>query len=161
MAVRKVGLLLFFVFSQAVVPQELSETISVQMPNKYKIISGQLACNVIASTTIWQKTQEPNTLQGTVKQSDYNVAINVKEKTVIFITDVSVGIGIAEPAEFLIVLDSNRSLTAIYISGSVLGNSLDTLVLNKENGHAVWTKSRVSSIFYKTPEVQSMYMNCR
>jgi hypothetical protein len=89
------------------------------------------------------------------------LAIEIDGKNVKFITRASVEMGQASPSTFTITRNNESVLIAFAVDETLLGVTIDSLLLNRENGLAVWTKSRSASIMGDQPMTQSLYLRCR
>jgi hypothetical protein len=89
------------------------------------------------------------------------MAIEIDNNNVKFITRASVEIGQASPALFAITKNDESVLLAVALDETLFGVVADSLLLNKKNGLAVWTKSRSASILGDQPTTQSLYLRCR
>ena len=91
------------------------------------------------------------------------MALKIEGKTLSLITVASVKAGNTDAARFEIVKGDKDFLMAVFISeGSIPSmSSISSLVLNKKNGLAVWTKSRAEFLAYDAPDTQGIYLACR
>ncbi|MBI4225882.1 hypothetical protein HY612_02105 [Candidatus Roizmanbacteria bacterium] len=81
-----------------------------------------------------------------------------------FITKASVGIGQAKSDEgWKVVKNDKEYLIAVLdkLGDPIpIRNSHNTFMLNKENGIAIWTKTRLVNLGTNTPETQSYLLRC-
>lgn len=131
------------------------------LPPAQPVVSDQLACDALLTTTIWEDPGQKGQITTQNERATDKLAIKIKDKAVTFMTRASVEAGIAEPAEFTIVSNKKDFLMAIYFEEGALPPSLNSLVLNKESGFAVWAKSRPHFLLGSTPYVESIYLACK
>lgn len=89
------------------------------------------------------------------------LAIELDGNTVKLMTRASVEMGQASPATFAIMRNDESVLLAFAVEEALLGIITDSLLFNKTNGLAVWTKSRSASLLGEQPTTQSIYLRCR
>jgi len=99
------------------------------------------------------------------------LAIKIKDKTISFITQASVKAGIAEPSEFSIIRNDKNALLGIFLDDAKFPNdtrnsfSVETFLLNKQSGLAIWNKSTSRGNIWlgdrPIPENQSYFLLCR
>lgn len=148
---------------QKVEPKSMSRSKAVKalLPPARPVVSAQLACEALLSTSIWEDPEQNGQITAENQTGTDKLAIRIKENAITFITRASVEAGIPEAAEFTIVSNEEDFLVAIYLDKGAISPSLNSLVLNKKNGFAVWTKSRPQYLLSQTPDVQSSYLVCR
>jgi len=126
--------------------------------------SMQLACETKAGVTLFprqnydKKTLE--TVDSEISGEGSKLAIEIGDKTLKLLTDTSVGIGVAEPAEMVIVRQNSDSVEAVYAENGLIDAGIDTFVLNRKSGFAVWTKSKPSFFGNNAPDAQAYYLEC-
>lgn len=94
-------------------------------------------------------------------KDDTKVGMTISDKILKFNTSASVGVGDVEGAEFIILKNDDSQLIAILYDESGLEPGINTVVLNKTNGLAVWTKAKPSFVTIPLPEAQVYYLECR
>jgi len=96
-------------------------------------------------------------IEGEVSKGTDKVAMSIKDsKTLTFITGASVGIGMTEGDNFIILQNTEERLFAVWFNDNAISN----IVLNKKNGLAIWLKGSQSP-FYDAPNGQIIYLICR
>lgn len=160
MTMRFFLFLLVFSAGNAALP---AQTFKNTLPPGTPVLDKELACEAIIGTSIEQQPEDvaAQKLTTKVQKATDKLAIKVKERTLTFITVASVQAGQAEGAEFIIVKDASDYLMAVHVAEGALVTSLNSFLLNRKNGLAVWTKSRPSFLTIKTPETHSFYLVCR
>jgi len=133
---------------------------SVRMPPGVPIHDTAMACQALLTTSILPNPQtkglETETGVGTDK-----LAIEIHGSVLRFMTQASVGAGQATAAEFQILHNDNEVLVAVNYQRGALGSNLNSLLVNKKNGLAVWTKSRPSFLVDEEPDTQTHYLRCQ
>jgi hypothetical protein len=79
------------------------------------------------------------------------------EKTLVLQTGANVSAGFTEGDNFAIVQNDKNKLMAVWFNENVIS----TVVLNKDNGLAVWLKGNPNFITYDAPYGSMIYMVCR
>lgn len=131
--------------------------------------SKQLSCSTKMGTTMFTKPNFEDhileTVDGTLftyKDDQSKMAVEITGNKLYLITATAVEAGIMEPAEFAIVRENDSELIAVNLEGvTMLDPGINTFLLNKKSGTAVWTKSKPSFFGTALPDVQSYYMECR
>lgn len=96
-------------------------------------------------------------IHGSISAGTDSVAMKVKdEDTLLFITGTAVEVGTAEGDEFSIIQNNNDFLMAV----ANHGQAISTVVINKDNGLAVWTKGNPDFFGYGAPFGLITYMKC-
>lgn len=117
--------------------------------------SASFACEALLSSNIVGKTSD---IEGAVSEGTDKVAMSIKdEKTLVFQTGASVSAGIAEGDNMAIIQNDKNKLMAVWFNENVTS----TIVLNKNNGLAVWLKGNPSFPIYDAPFGNIVYMVCR
>lgn len=99
-----------------------------------------------------------NGIEGTLSRGTDKIAISIKDsKTLTFITAAAVGAGASEGDLWTILKNNDKALVAILYDAEF--GSLNALALNKENGLAVWSKTRPTFILYDAYGA-IIYMRC-
>jgi len=97
-------------------------------------------------------------IEATVGKGVNKVSLQIKdEKTLSFLSGASFDTGETEGVDFSIVKNDNKELVAAMWNGT----SMNTVVLDKKNGLAIWTKSRSDFPVYGAPSVDLSYLICR
>lgn len=126
--------------------------------------SSQLACETKAGMTLFPRQNYDNkifeTVDAEISGSGSKLAIEIGDKSLKLLTDTSVGVGIAEPAEMVIVRQNDDSVEAVDIESGLIDPGIETFILNRKSGFAVWTKSKPSFIGNNNPDTQAYYLEC-
>lgn len=130
----------------------------------------QLSCETVAGASLFpqmkldkEKDDKLDKLEIALHTKGSNIAIEIGDKTVKFLTSTSVEGGLMEPAVFTILSNDAKSLVAtIYEDSAGITNSkiIDSFILSKDSGYAIWTKSRDIGLFSKNPDSQVYYLRC-
>lgn len=133
---------------------------SVATPRGAAIQSNALACEALLTTSILPASEgkrlEARTSLGTDK-----LALEIHGRVLKFMTRAAVEAGMATAAEFQILRNDDDALAAVNYQSGALGSTLSSLLLNKKNGLAVWTKSHPSFLVDEQPDTQAFYLRCR
>lgn len=127
----------------------------------------ELSCETKVGAVIFPKPNWEDKPLGEVEAEistgGSKIAIEIGEKTVKFLTSTSVEVGMMEPAEFTILSNDDKSLVAVLYddsAGIAESKVIDSFILNKKSGFAVWTKSRDSFFISDNPDSQVYYLRC-
>lgn len=129
--------------------------------------STQLSCSTKLGATFFPnpnfEKEELESVEGSLFSIDKTkAAIEIGDKTMKFLTATSVEAGMTEPATFLILRNDEKNLVAVDPETDIAINpGINTFVLNKESGLAVWTKSKPAFLTTPLPDSQIYYMECR
>lgn len=128
--------------------------------------STQFSCSIKIGTTLFPrqnlKKDALETIDGALFTNDKTkMAIEIDGKVLKMLTATSVGVGINKPAEFTIIKEDENNVVAVYPESDNLFPGIDTFILHKKSGTAVWTKSSPGSLISKLPDAQAYYMECR
>lgn len=126
----------------------------------------QLTCETTIGAALfpqpnWGKKPSEK-VEASLSTGGSKIAIEMKEKTLNFLTSASVGVGVMEPYQLTILNDDNESLVALaYEKASGLSpHAVDSFILNKKSGFAVWAKSQSSIFSVDNPDGQVYYLHC-
>lgn len=155
------------------------------LPPATVVDASSLACEALVSTTISPSQLAPadffqisdssfrkpkaeieglvhaRTLEASSSVGTDRLAIEVRSDGLHFVTRAAVESGIAFAPPFRIVKNDSNALAAVDLQEGSLGFTLSTFLLNKQNGLAVWTKSRPSFAIRQEPDTQAHYLLCR
>ena len=97
-------------------------------------------------------------LEGKLKAGANNVSVSIDApQRMSFLSEAGFDAGVARGPEFQIVANTARELVASYFDGS----SINTFVLNKSNGLAVWSKIRATFPVYDAPTGGQSFLACQ
>jgi len=114
------------------------------------------ACKSLMSANVVGDSIE-DVVNGEVAEGTDKVAMTIKdEKTLTFMTGASIEIGVTEGDDFAIVQNTNQQLMAVWFNENVVSS----VVLNKKNGLAVWTKGNPDFITLGVPVGLVVYLSC-
>ena len=119
-----------------------------------------MACQSLLATRLFPDILSEH-IEGASQVTTDQVAIEIQGDRLRFMTGASVDAGLGTPALFQVLQNDADVLTAIYHAADGSHRFLDSFVLNKTNGIAVWTKSRSSSVLNDQPDTQSLYLQCK
>lgn len=137
---------------------------SLKIPFPYTIgVLGQtsLSCESLMSARIIGSPVEYLTdgIEGEVRKGTDKLAINIKgDGTISFLTQASVGAGVAEGDLWSVLRDTSEDLVAL-LYDDVRG-SVNVFALNKETGLAVWSKTRPDFLTFGSPYGSVLYLQC-
>jgi hypothetical protein len=97
-------------------------------------------------------------LEGKVSTGLNAVSIEIEgASTLVFLSEAGFAAGTARGPSFEILQNTQDQLAATFFDG----NSVNTFVLNKTNGLAIWSKIRPTFPGYEAPTGAQSYMMCR
>jgi hypothetical protein len=118
-----------------------------------------LSCEAKVYSGIWGESKkiEAQVLKGTDK-----LAITINgDDTLSLMTEASVKAGVTEPAKFEILENNGMTLLAIQRVESRGAPSINTFVLDKKSGLAIWSKSAPRYPTLDKPVGQIIYLSCK
>lgn len=118
------------------------------------------ACEALIDSSVTGSPVEylTNGIEATVGKGTNKVSLQIKdEKTLSFLSGASFNAGDVGGVDFSIVKNDDKELVAAMWNGS----SMNTVVLNKKNGLAIWSKSRSDFPTYDAPSADLSYLICR
>ena len=122
----------------------------------------QCRCKAIVGSMLVADSLAEKEVRGEVFTGTDEVSIEIKEKTLYFLSSASFEIGAARPAEYSIVHNTESKILAVDGEPTNGGYTVHVITINKENGLAVWTKTRASDLFSGgNPSAQSYLMKCQ
>ena len=119
-----------------------------------------LACEALIDSNITGSPVEYLTdgIEATVGKGTNKVSLQIKdEKILSFLSGASFEAGDVGGVDFSIIKNDDKELIAAMWNNS----SMNTVVLNKENGLAIWSKSRSDFPTYGAPSGDLSYLICR
>lgn len=141
-----------------------SKKITVSFPLVYSVANNtSFACDSLISASIIGSPEEylTNGIEGEIIKGTDTIAMNIiNEDTLSFLTGASVKVGESQGDEFRIIQNDKDSLIAIFAGGGS-NPFISTVVMNKNNGLAVWQKGNPDFITYDTPFGNMVYMVCK
>ena len=97
-------------------------------------------------------------IEGKVTPGKNGASLSISDdSTLVFLSDAAVNLGEQTGAEFEIIKNDRAELVAYFF----VGNSMSSLVLNKDNGLAIWSEIRSTFPLYDAPTGSSSYLVCR
>jgi len=97
-------------------------------------------------------------LEGKVSPGVNSVSIEIEgPKTLAFLSEAGFSAGTARGPSFEILQNTQEQLAATFFDG----NSVNTFVLNKSNGLAIWSKVRATFPVYDAPTGAQSYLICQ
>jgi hypothetical protein len=98
-------------------------------------------------------------LRGELRRGSEVFYLRLAGRTLNLMTKAEVSLGEAGGHSFSVQVDSASHLVA---AGEDAPDSFATLLLNKDSGYAVWSRSRSTTLLGgDAPEVQAVYFVCR
>jgi hypothetical protein len=129
------------------------QSVTRPLPTPAPVSGSSLACEALLKSTMLPASGK---LEGDLRPGEDRLAVEIDGSVLRFMTRTSVEVGQATPAEFAILRNSADILSAVLARPE----SIDTFLLNKRNGFAVWTKSRGSFLSDPQPDTQAHYLRC-
>ncbi|MEN8253440.1 MAG: hypothetical protein ABFQ62_03650 [Patescibacteria group bacterium] len=108
----------------------------------------------------YESDEETIHVEGNLSRGGSSIAIKVENEIMSLITSTAVEIGEAEPSKFEIIENSDQRLKAVFADEGLSGSSINTFMLDKNTGYAIWTKASASSLIPDLPNGQVYYLNC-
>lgn len=142
---------------------------SINGESKYKISfpftqsvvsSTTFACEALIDSGITGSPAEDltNGIEAIIGKGTNKVSLEIKdEKTLSFLSGASFNAGEVGGDIFTILNNDDRELVAAMWNGM----SMNTIVLHKKNGLAIWSKSRSDFPTYDAPSAELSYLICR
>jgi len=142
---------------------------SVSGGGKYKISfpiiqsvvsNSTFACEALIDSSVTGSPVEYliNGIEATSGKGTNKFSLQIKdEKTLSFLSGASFDAGVVGGVDFSIVKNDDKELVAAMWNGT----SMNTVVLNKKNGLAIWSKSRSDFLTYEAPSADLSYSICR
>ena len=97
-------------------------------------------------------------VEGKLKAGANNVSVSIDApQRMSFLSEAGFDAGVARGPEFQIIANTARELVASYFDGS----SINTFVLNKSNGLAIWSKIRATFPVYDAPTGGQSFLACQ
>lgn len=118
------------------------------------------ACDSLLSSNIIGSPEEylVGGIEGSVEKGTDKVAMSIKdEQTLVLQTGANVSAGFTEGDNFSIIKNDQDKLIAVWSNENVIS----TVVLNKDNGLALWLKGNPDFLSYSAPYGSIIYMACR
>ena len=118
------------------------------------------ACDALIDSSVTGSPIESltNGIEATIGKGTNKVSLQIKdEETLSFLSGASFNTGDVGGVDFSIVKNDDKELVAAMWNGV----SMNTVVLNKENGLAIWSKSRSDFPAYDAPSADLSYLICR
>lgn len=133
------------------------------LPNLSPLLTNdQCRCEAIVSAGLFGNTIQNKGIFGQLSKGTDKLSIRIEGNILHFLSGASFEIGEAKAAQFQIIHNSDEQVTSILSQETALGHTVDIFTLNKENGMAVWTKTRSSDLLSGgTPSAQSFYLKCK
>lgn len=127
------------------------------------------ACDTNLGTTLFpvielgDEVLDPVKLEAEAFEGGSSIALEVNDDTVSFLTATSVEVGLLEPMVMSILRNDDDVLAAVkyFPSAGIQGSAeINTLIVNKKTGYAVWSKMRDQALFSDHPDAQVYYLSC-
>lgn len=122
--------------------------------------SDELACENLVYTAMRADKNflnEKDGVKGLVQKGTDTLAIKIEGKVMKLLTRASLEVGTMEGRQFSIMQNDKVGLIAIDQSD----NAINTFILEKKTGLAIFTKNRLTPFVADHPDSQSMYLICR
>lgn len=135
-----------------------SQTVTT-LPSLSPTQGTSLSCAALSSTDMWRDPSENMNIVTTTKQGTDQLAISIEGETMAFNTRASVEAGMPSGTIFQVLQNNDDSLIAAYLEQT--GYSMNTFVLNKKTGLAVWSKTRPEFPATDAPTADVIYLLCK
>lgn len=132
----------------------------ISFPFTQSVVSNSFACEALIDSSVTGSPVEylTNGIEATVGKGTNKVSLQIKdEKTLSFLSGASFNVGDVDGVDFSIIENNDKELVAAMWNGT----SMNTVVLNKKNGLAIWSKSRSDFPNYDAPSADLSYLICR
>ena len=97
-------------------------------------------------------------LEGKITKGENDASVSIENASLLrFLSGPAFSAGIARGSPFEIVVNTQDQLVANYFNG----DSMNTFVLNKRNGLAIWSKVRATFPVYDAPTGGQSYLICQ
>ena len=145
------------------------KTIRVPYPNVYfskeAKISKSYYCTGLVSSTIEALKKdivsEKSGVVGTVSIPSDEVSIEIEDKKLFVLSKASFKQGVTRGTPFDIISDDGNKLLATFNTDGVFsGQVVNIFALNRENGIAIWTRTRLDGFITGNPDVYSICFKC-
>lgn len=159
--------IILLVVAYLYVGNDTNGKLKIPFPVTFDVSSNtSFACESLMSATLIGSEAEylTNGIEGEVERGTDKIAMKIKDaQTLEFLTVASLEIGVTEGSKFVIVQNDREKLIAAYFNESDPIPGIDTLVLNKKNGLALWTKAKPEFLgsIYGAPGGMVFYLICR
>ncbi len=162
--------------------RRLAKTTSVDLPRPTDISKvSSLTCEAIVSTamdhaspgvsTAYEITPESlfrnnvpidgERIEAVSRQGTDRLALEIGSVVAKIMTMASVEQGNAIPAEFSVIVNDAEQIVMFGMMDTAPMRSANVIVMNKQTGFAVWTKTRAADLFANVPNSQIHYLQCR
>lgn len=133
----------------------------ISFPFTHSVVSNTtFVCEALVDSSVTGSPVEylTNGIEVTTGKGTNKVSLQIKdEKTLSLLSDASLNAGDVDDVDFSIVKNDDKELVATMWNGT----SMHTIVLNKKNGLAIWSKSRSDFPTYEAPSADLSYLICR
>lgn len=99
---------------------------------------------------------EATSLPGTDK-----LALEIEGDVMRLMTTASLEQGNTSAAELAVVLNDPEQIVGFGMLDGIPAGNANSIVVNKQTGFAVWTKTRAAGIFADVPDSQTHYLRCK
>lgn len=122
----------------------------------------QCKCEAIVSAGLYANTIQNKEILGQLSKGTDKISIRIEGNILYFLSNASFETGEAKAAQFQILHKSDEQVLGVLNQETPQGYTVDIFTLNKNNGMAVWTKTRSSDLLSGgTPSGQSFYLKCK
>jgi hypothetical protein len=142
-------------------PERSKRNLTVDLPIA-QTIQGKpsLSCRSLMETDLTGSYDRSltNGLEGKVTLGENKISVLFRDvTTLLFLSEAAFQAGTAVGDEFTIVKDSDSGLVAYLFNGT----SMNSFVLNRKNGLAIWSKTRSTFPVYDAPTGGVSYLSCQ
>lgn len=156
-AIVTVAVVVYFIYK----PISGGGKYKISFPFTQSVVSNTtFACEALIDSGVTGSPIEylTNGIEATISKGTNKVSLQIKdEKTLSFLSGASFNAGDVGGVDFPIVKNDDKELVAVMWNGA----SMNTVVLNKKNGLAIWSKSRSDFPTYDAPSADLSYLVCR
>jgi len=143
-----------------------SESLKATIPSLPIVpLRSSLFCEALLSTFVgpdkdWVEVGPGDRIKAETKKGTDKFAVEIKENAVSILSRVNFEAGFLEAPDYTILQNDAGSLVAFWVNKSP--PTLETFILNKRNGLAIWTKSKALDMVRRdVPEAHSLYFACK
>lgn len=143
-----------------------SESLKATIPSLPIVpLRSSLSCEALLDSFVgpekdWVEVGPGDQIKAETKKGTDKFAVEIKENAVSILSRVNFEAGFLEAPNYTILQNDAGSLVAYWVNNSPA--SLETFILNKRTGLAIWTKAKPLDMFGRDiPEARSLYFACK
>lgn len=125
----------------------------------------QLSCTEKLGSTFFPSSDlnsnQHGRIDAEISKGGMKLAIEINGQILRLLTTTAVESGMQDAADFTILRNNKRQLVAVYYPTEYPDAGINSFVLNKSNGYAVWSKLKPSLLYVEQPDSQMYYLECK